>query len=70
MRRRFLLHMPPQVTDLICRLSVAFIMSFFARALATIPGNYFCYSAISSGAIVLILPGYIIRTSCRFFTSK
>ncbi|KZW00283.1 DUF1212-domain-containing protein [Exidia glandulosa HHB12029] len=54
----------------IFELSVAFIMSFFARALATIPGNFFCYSAISSGAIVLILPGYLILSSALELGSK
>lgn len=36
-------------------------MSFIARALASIPSQIFCYSAISSSGIVLVLPGYMIR---------
>lgn len=36
-------------------------MSFIARALASIPSQIFCYSAISSAGIVLVLPGYMIR---------
>ncbi|EJD52742.1 DUF1212-domain-containing protein [Auricularia subglabra TFB-10046 SS5] len=51
-------------------LSVALIMSFFARALSEIPGNLFCYSAISSGSIVLILPGFIILCSALELGSK
>lgn len=37
------------------------LISFLARGLATIPGHYFCYSAISSAGVVLILPGFAIR---------
>ena len=42
---------------------MAGFMSFIARGLASIPGHLFCYSAISSAAIVGILPGYLIRKS-------
>jgi len=42
---------------------MAGFMSFIARGLASIPGHLFCYSAISSAAIVGILPGYLIRES-------
>lgn len=51
-------------------LSVSLIMSFFARALSEIPGKLFCYSAISSGSIVLILPGFIILCSALELGSK
>jgi hypothetical protein len=40
---------------------MAGFMSFIARGLNSIPGHLFCYSAISSAAIVGILPGYLIR---------
>lgn len=40
---------------------MAMVMSFAARALGSMQGDYFCYSAISSSAIVGILPGYLIR---------
>lgn len=43
------------------RISMAMLMSFLARALSSIPGDYFCYIAISSSAIVGILPGYLVR---------
>lgn len=36
-------------------------MSFLARALSSIHGNVFCYTAISSASIVGILPGFLIR---------
>ena len=41
---------------------MAMLMSFCARGLSSIPGDYFCYIAISSAAIVGILPGYLVRT--------
>lgn len=43
------------------RISIAILMSFAARALTAIPNHIFCYQAISSSAVVLILPGYLIR---------
>lgn len=36
-------------------------MSFIARGLSSIPSQIFCYSAISSAGVVLVLPGYMIR---------
>lgn len=42
-------------------ITMAGFMSFIARGLASMPGHLFCYSAISSAAIVGILPGYLIR---------
>lgn len=40
---------------------MAMLMSFLAQGLSSIPGDYFCYIAISSAAIVGILPGYLVR---------
>lgn len=37
------------------------LVSFVARALSNIRGNIFCYSAISSSGVILILPGFTIR---------
>ena len=54
---------PKQITKVIS-ITMAGFMSFIARGLASIPGHLFCYSAISSAAIVGILPGYLIR---KFF---
>ncbi|KAH7108310.1 DUF1212-domain-containing protein [Auriculariales sp. MPI-PUGE-AT-0066] len=51
-------------------LTVSVLVAFMARALSTIPGNLFCYSAISSAGIVLILPGYIILCSALELGSK
>ncbi|KAG1758996.1 hypothetical protein EDD22DRAFT_956325 [Suillus occidentalis] len=42
------------------RISIAIIVSFVARALGTIPGRLFCYNAIASAGVVLILPGFTI----------
>ena len=47
----------------ITSITMAGFMSFIARGLDSIPGHLFCYSAISSAAIVGILPGYLIRKS-------
>jgi len=44
------------------RISISIIVSFVARALSMIPGNLFCYSAISSAGVVLILPGFTVCT--------
>jgi hypothetical protein len=43
------------------RISVSIFVSFIARALSTIKGDLFCYSAISSAGVVHILPGFTIR---------
>jgi hypothetical protein len=42
------------------RISVAMLMSFIARALAF--SGIFCYQGVASASVVLILPGYTIRT--------
>ena len=54
--------MQQQITN-INSITMAGFMSFIARGLASISGHLFCYSAISSAAIVGILPGYLIRKS-------
>ncbi|KAF8592655.1 DUF1212-domain-containing protein [Ramaria rubella] len=51
-------------------ISIAILMSFAARALSAIPGHVFCYQAISSSAVVLILPGYLILCSSLELASK
>lgn len=45
------------------RISVSIFVAFVARGLSSIPGHVFCYSAISSAGVVLILPGFTI---CEF----
>ena len=45
------------------RIVVAIFVSFVARMLNSIGGHIFCYSAISSSGVVLILPGFLVRTS-------
>ncbi|KAJ3480877.1 hypothetical protein NLI96_g1367 [Meripilus lineatus] len=45
-------------------------MSFLARALSSIHGNMFCYTAISSASIVGILPGFLILSSSLELASK
>lgn len=47
------------------RISVSIIISFLARMLGTLPGNFFCYSAISSAGVVLLLPGFTICEQLR-----
>ncbi|KAF9785823.1 hypothetical protein BJ322DRAFT_743777 [Thelephora terrestris] len=51
-------------------ITMAGFMSFIARALDSIPGHLFCYSAVSSAAIVGILPGYLILRSSLELGSK
>lgn len=51
-------------------ISIAIMMSFTARALTAIPDHVFCYQAISSSAVVLILPGYLILCSSLELASK
>ncbi|KAF9270039.1 DUF1212-domain-containing protein [Marasmius fiardii PR-910] len=50
--------------------SVSIIVAFVARALSNVPGNVFCYSAISSAGVVLILPGYTVLVSALELMSK
>ncbi|KAI0639626.1 DUF1212-domain-containing protein [Trametes polyzona] len=51
-------------------ISVSIVVSFIARLLGTLPGNIFCYSAISSAGVVLILPGFTILISALELTSR
>ncbi|KAF8606958.1 DUF1212-domain-containing protein [Ceratobasidium sp. AG-I] len=54
----------------IFEISAAMMMSFIARGLSSIKGNFFCYSAISSAGIVLILPGSIVLASSLELASR
>ncbi|GHJ86303.1 hypothetical protein NliqN6_2705 [Naganishia liquefaciens] len=49
-------------------ISIATISSFLAAALAASP--YFCYTAVASSAIVLILPGYIVLSGSLELASR
>ncbi|EJD53485.1 hypothetical protein AURDEDRAFT_53220 [Auricularia subglabra TFB-10046 SS5] len=51
-------------------ISVAILMAFVARGLSSIRSQMFCYEAISSAGVVLILPGYIILCSALELASK
>lgn len=64
-----LLYRIPYRSDLcrLYRISVSMLVSFVARALSTIPGNLFCYSAMSSAGVVHILPGFTIREHSPLF---
>lgn len=42
------------------RITVSILVSFVARGFGTIPDQLFCFSAISSGGVVLVLPGFTI----------
>ncbi|KAK7468718.1 pheromone-regulated protein prm10 [Stygiomarasmius scandens] len=46
-------------------ITVTIIVAFVARALSSIPGDWFCYSAISSAGVVLILPGFTVLVDRR-----
>lgn len=48
---------------LIHRMVVAILISLTARLLNSIHGHMFCYSAISSAGVVLILPGFLVCKS-------
>lgn len=58
--RSFLNPARPSLTRLLLRISVSIIVAFTARGLSNIPGNLFCYSAISSAGVVVILPGFTV----------
>ncbi|KAJ7630769.1 hypothetical protein FB45DRAFT_979018 [Roridomyces roridus] len=51
-------------------ISVTIIVAFLARGLSNIPGNYFCYSAISGAGVVVILPGFTVLVSSLELMSK
>jgi uncharacterized membrane protein YjjP (DUF1212 family) len=42
-------------------MTIAIAISLIARLLNSITGHIFCYSAISSSGVVLILPGFLVR---------
>ena len=50
------------------RITVATVFSFVAAALAAAP--YFCYSAIASASVVLILPGFIVLCGSLELSSR
>lgn len=50
-------------------ISISFFISFVAKVLAGIPGHMFCYSAISSAGVVLLLPGFSVLVSSLELTS-
>lgn len=52
------------------RISTALWLSFVARGLHSWQGDYFCYSAIQSAGVVLILPGFSILTAALDLVSK
>ncbi|KDQ08275.1 hypothetical protein BOTBODRAFT_139159 [Botryobasidium botryosum FD-172 SS1] len=54
----------------IFEISVALIISLVARGLSSRWGQLFCYSAISSAGIILILPGYFILCGALELASK
>ncbi|KAL1670420.1 hypothetical protein GGG16DRAFT_95861 [Schizophyllum commune] len=51
-------------------ISVSIIVAFVARGLGSIPGNPFCYNAISSAGVVLILPGFTVLISSLELMSR
>ncbi|KAK4699716.1 hypothetical protein P7C70_g6543, partial [Phenoliferia sp. Uapishka_3] len=52
----------------IFEISVAALISFISRGLSTT--DYFCYEALSSAGVVLVLPGYIILCGSLELASK
>ncbi|KAJ7276538.1 hypothetical protein B0H12DRAFT_1005255 [Mycena haematopus] len=51
-------------------ITIAIFVSFTARGLSSIRSQIFCYTAISSGGIIGILPGYLILSSSLELASK
>ncbi|KAJ7706362.1 hypothetical protein B0H17DRAFT_919283 [Mycena rosella] len=51
-------------------ISVTIIVAFVARGLSNIHGQLFCYSAISSAGVVVILPGFTVLISALELMSK
>jgi hypothetical protein len=47
------------------RITIGIFISLLARGVSSLHSRIFCYSAISSAAIVGILPGYLI---CGFWS--
>lgn len=51
------------------RLFAAFVISFIARGLYSHTNHKICYSAVSSGGIVLTLPGFAV-SECMLSASQ
>ncbi|KIL71770.1 hypothetical protein M378DRAFT_64587 [Amanita muscaria Koide BX008] len=51
-------------------ISVSIIVAFVARGLSSIRGSLFCYNAIASAGVVLILPGFTILISALELMSR
>ncbi|KAF8349736.1 hypothetical protein F5887DRAFT_942173 [Amanita rubescens] len=51
-------------------ISVSIVVAFVARGLSSIRGSVFCYNAIASAGVVLILPGFTILISALELMSK
>ncbi|KAG8929379.1 hypothetical protein FRC02_005683 [Tulasnella sp. 418] len=51
-------------------ITTAMWVAFVARALSSWKGDYFCYSAISTAGVVLILPGFAMLCSALDLASK
>ncbi|KAK0198286.1 hypothetical protein F5146DRAFT_81307 [Armillaria mellea] len=51
-------------------ISVSIIVAFVARGLSNVPGNIFCYNAISSAGVVVILPGFTVLISALELMSR
>ena len=59
------MHPPIKLND-IADTPGCFLVSFAARLLASLPGRLFCYNAVASAAITVILPGFTICKSTSF----
>lgn len=57
-----------QLYSNIFEITVATLFSFMSSALAAT--NYFCYSALASSSVVLILPGFIVLTGSLELISR
>ncbi|TFK30815.1 hypothetical protein FA15DRAFT_662871 [Coprinopsis marcescibilis] len=51
-------------------ISVTIVVAFVARGLSSIPGDLFCYTAISSAGVVVILPGFTVLISALELMSR
>ncbi|KAJ7596861.1 hypothetical protein C8J56DRAFT_299343 [Mycena floridula] len=51
-------------------ISVSILVAFVARGLSNIRNYYFCYSAISSAGVVVILPGFTVLVSALELMSR
>ncbi|KAF9479707.1 DUF1212-domain-containing protein [Pholiota conissans] len=51
-------------------ISVSIVVAFVARGLSNLPDDMFCYGAISSAGVVVILPGFTVLTSALELMSK